>query len=118
MSRKLTLFKMNLSTLVLSSVTMLLAIYVLNVFYLKIMYNLVMSTKDEKLKQLKLIINSWIKSFTDLPNDVKEVLASYITSWNNSKDITIEKPKYCHRCGSVKIHKHGSTNNIASLWDV
>ncbi|WP_435129968.1 transposase [Mycoplasma sp. 6243] len=71
-----------------------------------------MSTKDEKLKQLKLMANSWIKSFTDLPNDVKEVLASYITSWNNSKDITIEKPKYCHRCGSVKIHKHGSTNNM------
>ncbi|WP_435129114.1 transposase [Mycoplasma sp. 6243] len=61
-----------------------------------------MSTKDEKLKQLKLMTNSWIKSFTDLPNDVKEVLASYITSWNNSKDITIEKPKYCHRCGYCK----------------
>ncbi|WP_435128592.1 IS1595 family transposase [Mycoplasma sp. 6243] len=69
-----------------------------------------MSTKDEKLKQLKLITNSWIKSFTDLPNDVKEVLASYITSWNNSKDITIEKNlNIVIDSGSVKIHKHGST---------
>ncbi|MGZ9763143.1 hypothetical protein ACXYRP_02545 [Mycoplasma sp. 5912] len=50
--------------------------------------------------------------FVDLPENVKNMFVSYISSWNNSKDIKFEKPKFCTSCGSVNIHKHGATNNM------
>ncbi|MGZ9800786.1 hypothetical protein ACXYRK_03685 [Mycoplasma sp. AC1221] len=51
--------------------------------------------------------------FVDLPENVKNMFVSYISSWNNSKDIKFEKPKFCSSCGSVNIHKHGATNNMS-----